>query len=763
MLYAHFDRGTGQYQELLAHLQEVARRMTLDCGRVQGAEMSEEEWEDLLYKTGLFHDIGKASKAFQEYLQSGKGGMEKNHALISAVFFFKACRPPSNYAYLAFISIVRHHTAMDVVVPTVGQEYKQLPRQYADCFQQLREHELSVPGMAESPYQSQEMEEYLKILKRMVNPRRRCAKNFFLLQYLFSKLIWADKLDSAGIAPAPQTKIREVSAVDEYLAMKYKGGPLDLSDTRSKIANSVLQRLHQMSDADIQEKRIFTLTAPTGTGKTLTSIRAALLLQRRIHLLEGYVPRIITAIPFLNILEQAQAEYEGIFGSAVLVQHSASIVEAKEDFALKDTLLMTNAWENDVIVTTFVQFFESIFTAQNSRVMKVHKLAGSIVILDEIQSLPATYYPLIGACLKHLSDFYGMRFILMTATQPEIVAYGNLLLPPDQRMEAVELLEEYAQYFQNLRRTKIVPVMDKVQDDASLVDWVLQTKGEGQSALVVVNTIAQSIAVYQMLKKAYAGQCDVFYLSTNRYSLERKKTIQQVAAQLEDHRPCVLVSTQTVEAGVDLDFDVGYRDLAQLESIIQVAGRINRCGKKGEASCLYVFDTKSSRRVYALHRLHKTKALLDRVIPEAEYGNLVHQYYQTLLVEEDSYDRTIYEALLKLDYTTIDTFQMIQEQGKDHVIIVADETIEAVLEEYCRLLRGPNLSFDEKARLRQLMGIIGQYTVDARVNGMKSLQPPSFFGVYGIELPYYVVPRAQLWQYYDETGLIRDKEDASIF
>ena len=607
MLYAHYDRDLDVGQPLVDHIENVGLQMKTDTKALNFSNITKIELDNILYLVGIYHDIGKTMHAFQYYLKTGKGGSEKNHSLISAAIYSTMFNKNDVFAYLSFLAIAKHHGNIESSINDEGQDFYRLLKQYKECFEGIEENKLSIKNLKKTDFNLEKLRDFIKTKLYLTNKRIRSDEYFFELQYIFSKLLWADKIDSANLFKPTSDNCKGLSDVEQYVNKKNEGKVLDLNDKRNKIKNTVLIKINSLSDDEIRENRIFTLTAPTGTGKTLTSICASLLLGERINKIYNYRPRMITALPFINILEQTKKDYEGIFEN-VLVHHSANDFSDEQygDMPLKDRFLLTNAWENDVIITTFVQFFESILSDKNSKILKVNKLSESIVILDEIQSLPGKYYPLLGVVIKRLSDFYGTRFILMTATQPEIVAYANKLLVGN-KMSAIELLEDSSEYYKNLKRTKIIPVMNEVKDNNMIVNFIVSTKKDNQSALVVVNTISQSIEIYNLLVDKYKTKCKVLYLSTNLISLDRKRIIDKAKGYLEKKTPFIMVSTQTIEAGVDLDFDIGYRDLAPLESIIQVAGRINRAGEKEDFSPLYVFETGSGNSVYKMYNIHKTK------------------------------------------------------------------------------------------------------------------------------------------------------------
>lgn len=791
MLYAHYDKNSQTGQALSEHLETVALKMEENLNSLHFSCLSADELRSLLYQTGYFHDIGKLMQSFQRYLQTGKGGDDKNHALISAGLFAANREKKDLVDYLAMLAIARHHseltgdieTSSNQAIETLGRKYEDICRQIQAC----PEYRESLAASFDTDVFKNFIEKMACYLRSKRNRTQLDVEPFFLLQYIFSKLIWADKLNAAGLE-RQVVNTTKLADIERYIRAKNQQA-LAVNEKRETIRRNVLARIAALTDAEFEKIRIFQLTAPTGTGKTLTSVCAALKIMERMQKLDKCRGQIITALPFINILEQTKIDYEAFFKD-VLVHYSGTdlntVLEgsSKQENDLQKKLLLLSAWESPVVITTFVQFFESILTDKNKRLIRLHKLAGSVVILDEIQAIPFDLAPLLGAVIKHLADFYGTRFILMTATQPEIVTMANWFFPQDNQMNVYELLENYQEYYDGLKRTRLIPVFDKVKDNETLVEFIKATKQEQQSALVVVNTIQQSIEVYQLLKENY----HVLYLSTNLIPFDRKDVIAEAAKLLKKKIPFILVSTQTIEAGVDLDFDIGYRDLAPLESIVQVAGRINRAGDKGEYLPLYVFNTNSAKSVYPQYTRAVTRDILKSAenLNEDNYIHMIERYYRRLTEEKrvdiselksnsctgsKSISVLIYRAMLVLKYRTtvkgcqaIRDFSFIEEQDNIKTVLIAKKLqVQEKAQEYAQLLKEGHLDFAQKAKLKQLLTELSRYTVDVRVSKLAKNQPCKFVDIYGVELDWYVVQLNELKNYYNETGFMTESSQAFVY
>jgi len=716
--YAHYDKDNKQGQPLVEHLRNVRERIRIpSC--VSFEMLSHKEIVDLCEAISYFHDIGKFTDFFQEYMVKGKKTSLKHHSHLSACLVFlyltdnlsKFC-PRDNIKhvsfFIAYMTVRFHHSSLRLSGLFPGTDYdktklkedivtqaENILGKYSVVQKELDEINLKLKGYLEYIDELFSNRFFFHMPSALHSGRFSRNTNiwFFLLIYLFSVLIDTDKSDSAGIQ-IHKKGIFHPEIVGEYILKKHdrivKNEFIARRDKARKVMADVIEKLN---DQQVKKVRFFTITAPTGIGKTLAAFESALRLQNKIEKIEGYSPRIITAIPFINIIEQTRDDYEKMIGprGTLVIHHGLADFtkghmgenEVSETTPLDRLLLEVESWEGDVILTTFVQLFQSLLSASNRLLKKINKLAGSIVILDEVQAIPVKYMPLLGGIMIKLGEYFGTRFILMTATQPKILEFGQKLLNCPE-IEKIELLPDNVTYFNELKRTKFVPMLEPKLSSDEFISLFLKNWENNKSALIVVNTIKRSINIYnRLIKEQEEGRISksvhICYLSTNIVPLQRKRVIDDIKKRLKATETVILVSTQTIEAGVDLDFDMGFRDLAPLESLVQTAGRINREGRKGEFLPVFIVQIKEGsqtdcQKVYKLYNLTRTAELLAEklknsnkgFIGEPEYRELVEQYYERELAAGIANESiNIWEnGIRKLDFEEINKFQLIEKTGE---------------------------------------------------------------------------------------------------
>ncbi len=739
-----------------------------------------------------FHDFGKYTSYFQNYLLK-KGvvnGILKQHARVGGIVAYNMLdNEDRKIALITLFIIFRHHTQLCDILqfPKVFNNDLQyvFEAQKADVLKNKMqiEHELGITGLdsfLNYPNEREVRRAFKFWIRKDAN-----IKDYFLINYLFSLLIESDKLDASDTRQYKLQSINQNSVDDRFGKPNLKVSEL------SSLSNNEIRNLcraevvSNIEREDILKYKIFTLTAPTGIGKTMTALDFALKLKRKIKDETGCESRIIYALPFINIIEQALNEYEltlppqtkiighyqyaDIFGETVTRNEN---IDVEQNYNQKKMLVDT--WQGDVVITSFVQFFETLIGHRNKLLKKFNHFSNSIVILDEVQTLRLDQMPLIGATLYFVSKFLNTRVILMTATKPKIfeLAQQEILKNEGETVEPMELLKPHREIFALFKRTRIVPLLDvKFCDDivSEFIEKIFQDKwNPSKSCLIVCNTVNRSISVHNQITEYLQEQeidNSIHYLSTNIIPAHRAERIKRIRQEISDGNTPILISTQVVEAGVDLDFDMGFRDLGPIDSIIQVAGRINRNNSLDKThSPLYVVDFGDAKKIYGLITASQSeKALmLKREFLEEEYFSLIDSYFDNIS-SRSSFSRfnKIFQSMKLLRYDSDDwntdrpvsSFRIIEEsQNTVAVYIEFDIYSKQLRENYLKKITGEISKefFDEnfKTPFQQNIISVPKYLA----TGLKSINE--------FDESLLVVDNEVLHSYYDEnTGFIRQQTE----
>lgn len=557
LLYAHTtdsdDKGT--WQPLAEHLENVAS---------QAAAFAEpfgaQDWARLV---GLVHDAGKASQAFQRRLEGAK--IKVDHASGGAQLL---ANDYGLFGKLLAYLVAGHHGGLpNGCEPgrrgTLRDRLATDVEDYASFFDiaEIPEKGVltdSLPTWLSVEYDSKEHKTFAFT---------------FLLRMLYSCLVDADFLDTEQVMSAERAAQRvycgfSLSEMRDKLADKMSAFAADtpVNEARADIHAACLE-------ATGKKPGIYVLNVPTGGGKTLAGLDFALN-----HALKNGQNRVVYAIPYTSIVEQTAGVFKELFGVDSVLEHHSNYEFDEEDDerCARERFAMEN-WDVPLVVTTNVQLFESLYSDKPSRCRKNHNLTNSVVVLDEAQSIPDALLEPCLAALEELAAHYGTTVVLCTATQPNLDGVwpfeaGTSDIVPAQRRHA-ELFEA---------RTAI-DYVGQIEAD----ELVSRIASENQ-ALCIVSTRKAAATLYDRLKETDAGE-GLFHLSASMVPVHRSAVFQRIRERLAAGLPCRVVSTQLVEAGVDVDFPVVFRELAGIDSIKQAAGRCNREGK-AEKGRVFVFD-----------------------------------------------------------------------------------------------------------------------------------------------------------------------------
>lgn len=574
MVYARAIKdatGALKFQALEDHLQGVASR-----AQRFAAAFGCEAWGEL---AGRWHDLGKYAPDFQRYLLEANG-VEVDHEDAgigdsgrvdhSAADALHALSQLGPLGALIAHPIAAHHAGLHDASDFEArlQRARTAGRLEAAQLGAPPAHILDSPGPAPPP--------------PMIPGRTEEPLAFATwLRLLFSCLVDADVLDSEAFGDPAASRLRSAYPTLAELKPRFDAHMAQFT------ADSPVQQLRAQILADCRERAacapgLFSLTVPTGGGKTLSSMAFALEHAQRY----GF-KRVIYVIPYTSIIEQTADVFRAIFGEAVVEHHSNFEVADERSRETQRSRLATENWDAPIIVTTNVQFFESLFAARTSRCRKLHNILDSVVILDEAQMLPPPFLQPITQVLRLLSQHYRTSIVLCTATQPALTErrsfgqhFRGLPVP-------TELVADRDALYRQLKRVQV-----ELPEDLSVtIDWpaLAERVSAHDCVLVIVNSRADAQALHALLPKGS------LHLSGRMCAAHRSEVIQQIRQRLQARRkghdttPLRVVSTSLIEAGVDVDFPVVYRALAGLDSIAQAAGRCNREGLLTELGRVIVF------------------------------------------------------------------------------------------------------------------------------------------------------------------------------
>ncbi|HBJ87784.1 MAG TPA: CRISPR-associated endonuclease Cas3'' [Verrucomicrobiales bacterium] len=589
--FAHTLEGRPQedWEPLERHLQEVAKL----AGKFADA-FGAKDWGRL---AGLWHDLGKYSREFQAKLHGEHFQIE--HTGAGAALAKEKIR--SGWETLAFV-IAGHHAGLanwqnkedhDTSTPLVTR-VERAGAMLEKCRALMEANNDEAMKQLLLMQKAPELPEWILSGGDEGRARWSC-----FIRMIFSALVDADSIATESFC-SPEDKKTRLRAQPVYDSVEVLRERLDahIDQLGKKAADSEVNRqraqiLNWCRESALTDRGFFTLNVPTGGGKTLAAMSFAL---RHVveHRAKG-MRRVIVAVPYTSIIEQNAGVYETALGAHNLIQHHSNLDDFEDreeaDEATIRRRLACENWDAPVIVTTNVQLFESLFTHKRRRARKLHNIAGSVIILDEAQCVPVGYLQLIVPMLRDLVDHYGCTMVVSTATQPAWrqmrgkPAFGlpaeqmRPIIPPEAELSRVEGFD------------RVSIEWPKTKEPVLYEELALQLVAE-PCVMAIVHRKKDAQWLARRLCELRPDE-QVFHLSTNMCPVHRRSVLDKIRAAIVQFRdagtPCRVVTTQLVEAGVDLDLPVIYRAMAGLDSITQAAGRCNREGKMAGKGRVVVF------------------------------------------------------------------------------------------------------------------------------------------------------------------------------
>ena len=619
-------------QPLLKHLQNVSA-LAAEAAAKFNAEATGAY-------CGLLHDIGKYSDAFQRHLAGDRTPVDHSTA--------GACVANDRRAFAAAVAIIGHHAGL----PDLGSPHCPAPATYFG--------RLSDEGRA----RLEDCSAYAQEVQ--LPPAPSALPNdfvdaYFYIKLLFSALVDADWTDTGVYFSKDQPPHYDTLDILAERLRRYfdsLGAPQnELNRLRTDIREALLSHAEDAPG-------LFTLTVPTGGGKTLASVAFALR-----HALANHLDRIIYVIPYCSILEQTGAVFRSIFGQEnVLLHYSGAEFDTDSD---DPKAYLSENWDAPIILTTAVQFFESVYANKPSRARKIHRATRSVIIFDEAQMLPT---PLVEPCVCAIAKFITeghASAVLCTATQPSLQRIFEKYLPGGSPTELCPQALREAEVFRRVCYQMEGPLSD--------ADLAARVAAEPQ-ALCILNNRAEAQRLYSLVP-GDGVYCLTTWLTPN----DRHRILCEIRERLASGKRCTVFATSLVEAGVDLDFPVVWRALAGLDSVIQAGGRCNREGKRPRrASVVHVFIPEASSPSSlqknigaAMHVFTHENDLSSETAIAAYYKFL----FYTLKAPGELDEKDIIKNVRKLNFRTVsDRFHMIDDGGAVTVYIpgAATEAVDAV-------------------------------------------------------------------------------------
>lgn len=607
-----------------------------------------ESFDDPVHKKAAFcHDLGKLNRAFQANIN--RGGPLPFHAHAGAFFFLVyAGMAMDHESFGVFLSILKHHgdlpdvqTLADDLMDdeTISHDHPEL----ADSIQQIQK----VLGIRVA-FDLEDICELFDHESFVLSYGLTGLSSYFRIKEIFSRLIFADKYEAIFKDRFEEGPDMDFDRSLNSLSQLIRGKANELSTVRNEARTDVMA-----SFAANHEKRIFFLEAPTGIGKTFTSLQLALTIAKQKN-----KKRVICALPMTSIIDQTYMEYAKIIEESILLKfhhltRTKSYLDGDREienecsFHGQKNEFLAASWSQDrVIVTTFNQILNAIFSHHNRDLVKFWTLKDSVIIFDEIQAIPRILLRDFAQTIQFLTQALNMDVILMSATIPALKpllpqnTWCNLL---NERYYAMDFNNRYALEFD---RTINTP--------EKLVDRIHTAADQYGSILCVVNTKKLALDIYEHVL-AFAKEDEVYLLSTLFIPKHRKRIIKTIRKRLAKGLKTVLISTQVIEAGVDLDFDFGFREFAPLYSIIQTAGRINRENREDvrETATLIVTNQIGNSPYHDNDLLYNdVSRLLETPIRENEILPRLKSYFDTA-INQTCPDPVLINDMKQLKFQTV--------------------------------------------------------------------------------------------------------------
>lgn len=701
-------------------------------------------YSQISFLIGLGHDFAKSTSYFQKYLLKGEKTEYTPHSFLSAIFTYYIVNNylkendidfELNLSIISYIVVLHHHGNIRNIheldyyhankINSKIIKNQLVDIQYAEDTLELFYNKFYIDMHSFFDNYDDICEDILDDLSYFNYETD--FDNYFTILLFYSVLLDADKMD------ASQSETIERSMIPSFIVDEYKINHSFNVEGINKIREEAYMEVNEKIIEIDLSNRIYSINLPTGIGKTLTGLSAVLKLKDRIKKELGINTRVIYSLPFLSVIDQNEQVIRDIFeendleGTNYLLKHNylaeMRYINNNEEYDSDNSKILIEGWNSEFIITTFIQFFYSLIGNKNSYLRKFHNIANSIILLDEIQSIPYKYWGIINSILKKLAYEYNCWIILMTATQPFIFRENEIL-------SLVDNVEYYFNQFDRIDYNFKLEDMPLMEFSNDLLDVI--SKNDNKDILVILNTVNSSLELYNSVKEYLSefnnvdvdenGICmvgdkiNLIYLSTNILPVHR---LNKINAIKNSNKQNIVITTQLIEAGVDIDMDIVYRDFAPLDSIVQSAGRCNRSGKKDNGivnviSLVNENGKRYSQFVYQKLLLNTTWEVLQSysIIPEKDFNLKASNQYFDLISKRSFDDDELKSIINYLKFAEISSnFKLIENSIKGvDVFVCINEEAEKIFDQYKCIVKNLN-GFKRKSEFLKIKNKFYQYVI----------------------------------------------------
>ncbi|OQX52050.1 MAG: hypothetical protein B5M53_09505 [Candidatus Cloacimonas sp. 4484_209] len=786
-----------KYKLLYEHLKNVGEtsKKNILSKKIENSEL----FAEISCLIGISHDFGKGTTYFQKHLKENKKTEKAYHGKLSSIFGYYLIKKylesnnilNSSNQFLPFVAwlvILKHHGDIGNLMDrdgeleklneleTVREQIEDIKRNYFDelkaTYKNLSPIEINL-GEFFSEFDNicveiKEKGEELAIAREI--------KNYFLILFFYSVLLDADKLDASGIdfelLEREKERWNQIPAdlVDRYKAIRFTDAT-DIDIIRNEAYYEVISNLREIKE-NPGDTRVLSIELPTGCGKTLTAFSFALKMREIVREKIGFTPKIIYSLPFLSIIDQnagvlsevllepdeictwekfldmsedeRRNKLDSIPSSLLLKHHHLVDVKYKTedeelDIDAEKSLLLIEGWHSEIMVTTFIQFFHSLITNRNKAARKFHNMINSIIILDEVQSIPYEYWRLVKDCLAHLAYTYNCWIILMTATQPFIF----------REREIKPLITHKEKYFEKFNRVKYLVKLEAEEFSKFKERILAEILNGDEDIAVIVNTISASKDLHKFLRKELKGiygeakigergiaefkHLWLINLSTHVLPVHRAGRIREIKERGDMRK--IIITTQLIEAGVDISVDRIYRDFAPFDCIVQSGGRCNRNGEKEEGICEIVYLKDERNRgfcnIYDSTLMDITREILEKknYVGENELGLFIQKYFEmTLDRGSEEKSKGNLEAMRRLNFSDIGEFKLIKgDRPKIDVFVEIDDDASRIWKDY-EEIRSIENRFERKNRFLEIRNEFYNYVISIDAKDAEKVMIEPYLG-----------------------------------